>query len=200
MRCWLGWPTIKINTISSLATAPLLQNSQLFRKSPNQQPSPLVRCSTAVAPAPETDFKENPMGLFNKLQRVAVQNSLRSSKTGLIITAIGCCVVGFLCGLFLDAENQHITSKLQLITRHPEQQSYTVFSSKVWHSTVWGRNCSEGVRVDKGLDLLCQLPSIWQDCSAGIYIDVVSATAGLLQAADKCSCQPWACARMQLSY
>lgn len=115
-------------------------------------------------------------------KRTAVfRKSLRSVKTILIVTAVGCSVFGFLCGLFLDAEfisGHQITAaaKLQLIFRDSKQQQpYTVFSSKVWHSTDWGRNCSDGVRVEKGLDLLCQLPSIWQDCSAGIYIDVVGA-------------------------
>lgn len=63
----------------------------------------------------------------------------------------------------------------------PDQTPYRVLGPAVWPKTVWG-NCSflststelglPGVNL--GQQALCQLPSVWRDCSAGIYLDVVS--------------------------
>lgn len=110
------------------------------------------------------------------------------------ITAAVCVAAGFFGGLVLDtfsAYNIKGAARLQLIVRDPQPpHRHTVLGSQVWHNTAWGKNCTEDVRMDKGLQLLCQLPSIWKDCSSGIYIDVVSTftcSCGLEQQQNSCA-------------
>lgn len=105
-----------------------------------------------------------------------------STKTAMAIIAAVCAAAGVFGGLVLDAERvSKGAARLQLIIGNVQpSHPYTVLSSEVWKQTDWGRNCTDGMRFGKGLQLLCQLPAVWKDCSAGIYIDVVSADAALV--------------------
>lgn len=98
------------------------------------------------------------------------------STTALLCTSL---VLGLLFLPQTSPISRHVTKaavKLQLVVRDAEQPaSYTALSGRVWHSTAWGANCSaDASTATKGLQLLCQLPDIWKDCSAGIYVDLVS--------------------------
>jgi hypothetical protein len=117
----------------------------------------------------------------------------RCSVALLLVVGLCATALGLLTGLLLDAKaasGQHAraTNTLQLLLR-PQQPAHlhTVLSNKVWSGKAgWGRNCTDpAARLGKGLDLLCRLPSVWKDCSGGVYLDLVSALAleGYLPAA-----------------
>lgn len=105
---------------------------------------------------------------------------LRSSRVLASTTAL-LCTIGLVLGLLLLSPHtsRHVSkaaAKLQLVMRDAEQPaSYIALSGRVWRSTAWGANCSaDASTATTGLQLLCQLPDIWKDCSAGIYVDLVS--------------------------
>lgn len=92
---------------------------------------------------------------------------------------------GLRLGLFFD-EGQHTRGRLiisnglggdeqhHFVLQRLQQTQYRILGPTVWPRTVWG-NCSsysEGQKVQSSQAMLCQLPSIWRDCSQGIYIDV----------------------------
>jgi hypothetical protein len=109
----------------------------------------------------------------------------RCSVALLLVVSLCATAVGLLTGLLVDAKaasGQHVraTNALQVFSK-PQQPAHlhTVLSNKVWSSEAgWGRNCTDpAASLGQGLDLLCRLPSVWKDCSGGIYLDVVSAIA-----------------------
>lgn len=91
---------------------------------------------------------------------------------------------GFIGGLLTDtaATEQRLRAvppRLKLVV--PEYlfsreagSAYRVLGSTVWPKTVWGRNCSGAVPLSNGEKALCELPSIWKNCTQGIYLDIVS--------------------------
>jgi hypothetical protein len=57
--------------------------------------------------------------------------------------------------------------------------NYTVFNSKTWSRTPWGMPCpallpriAAAGRTMFDSKQLCDLPSIWSNCSQGIYLDI----------------------------
>lgn len=97
----------------------------------------------------------------------------------LIVTAVVAAAVGFVGGILVSraaAPHPHTKSAtpFQLVV-HDVQPTYpyTVLSSTVWPRTAWGRNCS-AARSSTTQNALCQLPTVWRNCTQGIYLDIVS--------------------------
>lgn len=93
----------------------------------------------------------------------------------LLATAVA---AGFAGGVVFSHTSSSNRARLRLAAAAAaaSDHRYQVLSSSVWASTPYGSNCS-GLRGkhSKGLEALCRLPSIWKDCSGGIYLDIVSA-------------------------
>lgn len=62
--------------------------------------------------------------------------------------------------------------------------AYKVLGRTTWRQNLWGKNCSEidqpaadAKNASRGQRALCELPSLWQNCTQGIYLDMVSSKA-----------------------
>lgn len=106
-----------------------------------------------------------------------------------VVTAVAAAAVGgWLGGAVPRHAETSITSheggtrtRLQLLMTQPQpSHMYPVLSSSVWLKSAWGKNCSTPTsQLSPGQTALCQLPSIWKDCTQGVYLDVVSADDAL---------------------
>lgn len=101
-----------------------------------------------------------------------------------VVTAVAAAAVGgWLGGVVPKHAETSITShdggtrtRLQLLmTQQQPSHMYPVLSNSVWLKSAWGKNCSTPTsQLSPGRRALCQLPSIWKDCTHGVYLDVVS--------------------------
>lgn len=97
-----------------------------------------------------------------------------------IFVVMASVAFGLLLGcLVSDPDPRTASTKLRAALHHdglPQDQgvsSYIIFRQPSWQRTVWGRACysAELTTAQQGL---CQLPSVWRNCTQGFYLDIVS--------------------------